>query len=101
MPAGPEARLQYRIRSICGFRDKRNLDRGSVVVAVCRTGHGDVPDVPTVIADRTIGRETSHPGGIEYGHPRPVALVAIGAADARLAVDVGLVVGQQHVLVTG
>jgi photosystem II stability/assembly factor-like uncharacterized protein len=47
-----------------------------------------LPDIGAVVADAAVGRELADARDVEHRHARPVVAVAIGRADAVLAVDV-------------
>src|SRR5271157_4738387 len=57
----------------------------------------DVPNTIAVIADRAIGRELAHAGGIQDGHSRPSLLIAIRCGSFILTVDIGLIIREQQI----
>ena len=58
-----------------------------------------MPDVFAVLPDRPVGGEFPHPGHIQDRHLRPFLFVPETGVYPVLAVDVGLVVGEQQVVV--
>src|SRR6516164_7583027 len=66
---------------------------------LARNNRSHFPNVATILPDRTIGRKSTDACGVEYRHPGPAILIGIRVAHALLAVHVGLIVGQEHVVV--
>ena len=59
-----------------------------------------MPDVTAVVANRAIRRESADPGAVEDGHAQSSRVWSrYDFADAILALDVALVVRQEHVVV--
>jgi hypothetical protein len=58
-----------------------------------------LPDIRAVVPDRAVGGELADPRHIQDRHARPSLPGPCRQAHAVLAVDVGLVIGQQHVVV--
>jgi hypothetical protein len=56
----------------------------------------DVPDSLTIVIDRPVSGKLPHPRNIEDRSPSPFWLVCPQRADLVLAINVGLVIGQQE-----
>ena len=98
--AGESRRTQRRARAALGNPRAGRVDDDS---GHASTPHwcdrADVPDITAVVANRPVRRESPDPRAVQDRHARPGRLVAIRVAHALLAVDVGLVVGEQQVVV--
>src|SRR5207248_7129244 len=72
---------------------------GSPATVSFRLHWTDGPDVAAVVADRPIGGKAAHSSAVQDRHAGPRASIGPGLAHPLLRVDVGLIVGQQHVVV--
>src|SRR6516165_469006 len=57
------------------------------------------PDLRAILQDGTVRGKLPRTRRVEDGQPPPALCIAVGLADATLAIYVGLVIGQQHVFV--
>src|SRR4029453_11336889 len=57
------------------------------------------PEPAAILPDRAIRRETANAGTVENRHARPALRVAICMAHAFLTLNIGRIVGKEHVLV--
>src|SRR5262249_51637107 len=69
--------------------------------SLARPDRPNVPDVAAILSDRAVGRETADSSAVENRHARPVVLIGVRLAHALLALNVGLIVRQEHVVVAG
>lgn len=60
-----------------------------------------LPYVGAVVANGAVRRELADARNIEDGHAGPVVAIPVGCTNCVLTINVGLVVGEEHVLVAG